>query len=79
MNLNVRFSALTNLHSQGLSSPRRHSTEGTTISALTKSRRQVYAADSQLSAALKTCHSLSLHCRPKAVPEEMFFGIKITV
>ena len=76
MNLNVRFSALTNLHSQGLSSPRRHSTEGTTISGLTKSRRQ---ADSQLSPALKTCHSLSLHCRPKAVPEEMFFGIKITV
>ena len=31
MNLNVRCSALTNLHSQGLSSPRRHCTEGTTI------------------------------------------------
>lgn len=46
MNLNFKFSALTNLHPQGLSSPRRHSTEGTTISGLTKSRRQVYAADS---------------------------------
>ena len=46
MNLNLKFSALTNLHSQGLSSARGHSTEGTTISGLTKSRRQVYAADS---------------------------------
>lgn len=35
MNLNFKFSALTNLHSQSLSSPRRHSTEGTTISGLT--------------------------------------------
>ena len=78
MNLNVRFSALTNLHSQGLSSPRRHSAEGTTISELTKSRRQVYAADSQLYPALKTCSALSLHCGPKAVPKEIFFGIKIT-
>ena len=79
MNLNFKFSALTNLHSQGLSSPRRHSTEGTTISGLTKFRRQVYAAVSQLSPALKTCRALSLHCRPKAVPKEVFFGIKITV
>lgn len=78
MNLNVRFSALTNLHSQGLSSPRRHSTEGTTISGLTKSRRQEYAADSQLSPTLKTCRALSLHWGPKAVAKEIFFGIKIT-